>query len=640
MGEIMAVIRKSSKKKKIIIAVVVILVVAIIVAACLIYRSSSNKESVSLYTISTSDIYETVDATGEISSGATMEYSVSSIATVKDVYVKTGDEVKEGDLLATFDTSTLDEEIESLQNTYNKAQDSYANSIKSQSEAKSNLKDIEKQISSAEKKIAKLEKSMTSTKATTTTKKSTTTTTTRRSTLTTNNIASILTTTTSPSTTTTDDSTTATQVDDSTTTTRFGSLTTGDIGSILTTLDPSSLFTTTTADDSTTETTTVASIQDLIESLNSLVTSINSISTDLQTAADTINVAMQAFSEAVAKLDTSSLNDATIDSISKDVANSVTAAIQDNVIDESNLLVSSDEVAKIIETAVKNIDWENYAKAAMSAVADSDMAEMSELEINLAKLYIQKQMYTLASSDSTVETQKELLDTSEKALDTLQESSDNLSAGWTAAFDGTITSCSITPGEQVSLLSDCITLQNLNSLVITISLNEYDIHKVEVGMPATITTAYGEYTGNVISKGLVATGGSTGSILDNIGSIAGISGLSSLTETGAGVEVQISVDEPDENIIVGFDANVVISTGEYLGVTTVPIESILLEKTGTFVYLYDEEEETVTKTPITTGAISDSVYEVTSGLSVGDKIVSAPSSTYEDDTFKVKVSNS
>ena len=48
-----------------------------------------------------------------------------------------------------------------------------------------------------------------------------------------------------------------------------------------------------------------------------------------------------------------------------------------------------------------------------------------------------------------------------------------------------------------------------------------------------------------------------------------------------------------------------------MGVTVVPIESITLEKTGSYVYLYNEEDKTVTKTEIKTGAISDTAYEVT-----------------------------
>ena len=96
----------------------------------------------------------------------------------------------------------------------------------------------------------------------------------------------------------------------------------------------------------------------------------------------------------------------------------------------------------------------------------------------------------------------------------------------------------------------------------------------------------------------------------------------------------------DENIIAGFDADVEIQTGQYLGVTVVPIESITLEKTGSYVYLYNDKDKTVTKTEIKTGAISDTAYEVTSGLKPGDRIVASPKTDYKEDTFKVKVVDS
>ena len=118
---------------------------------------------------------------------------------------------------------------------------------------------------------------------------------------------------------------------------------------------------------------------------------------------------------------------------------------------------------------------------------------------------------------------------------------------------------------------------------------------------------------------------------------AQFSGLSSLTNSGAGVECTIEIKNPDENIIAGFDADVEIQTGQYLGVTVVPIESITLEKTGSYVYLYNDEDKTVTKTEIKTGAISDTAYEVTSGLKPGDRIVASPKTDYKEDTFKVKV---
>ena len=464
-----------------------------------VFAKNSTIEQVSLYTVGTSDIYETVSATGEISSGSVKEYKVGTVATVKEVFVETGEEVKAGDLLATFDTSNFDSEIKKLQSSYNQARASYNDALSSQKDAKKNLAEIQTNIAELEKENEKLKKDTSTTKSTSTTRSSST--------------------------------------------------------------QPS-----------------------LPSNTNPSLTFPPNFPSDLPSNLPT-------------------------------------------EIPTGNVQIDPDIIA--------GIDI-NDINAVMSAAASAESKLVSN-ELMLAAYYVQEQLYSSLASDTLVQAKKEIMDTTKSTLDLLKESQQEMSAGWTAAFDGTITECNIYPGEQTSLLTSGVTLQNMNNKIVTISLGEYDIHKVKVGMPVKVTTAYGEYTGSVISKAPVATGGSSSSIMDSVGSIAGISGLSSLTQSGAGVEVQVSVDNPDEFIVIGFDADVEISVGDHTGITTVPSQSIILDKTGTYVFLYNEEEKTVTKTPIETGATSVSEYEVVSGIGIGDKIVNAPQSTFED-SFEVRVS--
>lgn len=569
---------KKSKKKKIIIAVSIILVIAIIAGSIVAVASGNKKETVSLTTIGTSDIYESVSATGEISSGSTKEYSVGTVAVVKEVFVKVGDEVKEGDKLATFDTSTLDGEVKKLQSTYNQAKTSYNESVKTQKTAKANLAEVEDEIAQLEKELGVAKYNLENPTTTTTKARTTAAPTTKPST------------------------------------------------------EPSSKpevskpTTTTTTRETVTYPNTIGGV---VEALTDLVETINSLADDVKTTNEITRVVMEAIAEKIESGEFSS------DAIAQAAGDAMAEAIRKGLIEETELIIESGVAVDMIEAAVRAVDW----NAIGTSIANSPNVDVSATELRLAALYAQQQIFSLQASNDTVYAKKEIMDSSKSALDAVKEADEELSAGWTAAFDGTITACDIHPDEQTSVLSGGITLQNMDNKIVTVSLNEYDIHKVKVGMSATITTAYGNYTGQVITKAPTATGGSQGSILDSVGSMAGISGLSSLTESGAGVEVQVSVNNPDENIIIGFDADVEISVGDHLGVTTVPIESIILEKTGAYVYLYNEEEETVTKTLIETGAISDSSYEVTSGLKQGDRIVSAPQSTYEEETFSVKVAD-
>ena len=585
----MATIKKSNKKKKIIIAVCVVLVIAILGTVIGVAAGSSQKTAVTLTTIGTGEINETVSATGVVSSGTSKEYKVGAVATVKEVFVQTGDQVKKGDMLATFDTSSLDSQKESLNNSYNQARQSYLQSVDDQKVAKENLDNVNKEIADLEAQVENLGVDVENEEF---------------------SIPDLTVEDTEPQTEQETEPETETEP-------------------ITEPETENTQPTSETVTSATTEAVTYpATVEGAITALTDLISTINSLSNDIQQTNEITRVVMEEIASALQS------GNYAPDKIAQQVGDAVSQAIQEGIIDETKLIVESGVAVDMIEAAVSGINW----SAIGEAFASSPNVELTTLELRLTALYAQREIYSLESSDDTVYAKKQVMDTAKSALDAVTDASDELEAGWTAAFDGTITECNIYPGEQTSMLSSGITLENLDSMVVTLSLGEYDVHKVKVGMSATITSAYGTYTGEVLSKAPTATGGSDSSILDSLGSsVAGISGLSSLTSTGAGVEVLVSVNNPDDNIIAGFDADVEIEVGDYKNIVTVPIESIVLEKTGTYVYLYNAEDETVTKTLIETGAVSDSAYQVTSGLQVGDQIVSTPSSDYEEDTFEVRV---
>lgn len=567
----MATVKKS--KKKFVLPIVIVLVIAIIASSIAVVKVKNKGVEVSLATIATDSIVESVSATGDVTSGAVREYKVGTVATVKDVYVKVGDEVKKDQLLATFDTSGLDSEVSKLQASYNSAAKSYNNAVKNQKESKANLAKVDKEIKSVQKQIAKLQTAVSTTAA------STTRTTTAR-----------VTTTRAPRPTVSIPSTTTTTTV-ATTTQHYNSIS--------------------------------DALADMVATINEIAGEIKNISDSVQATNQLTQIVMGAIAQEIANGNLSS------DAIADAVGDAVYDAIERGMIE----FVDSGVAVEAIQAAVRAVDW-----AAIGAgIANDGDVKLTTLQLQLAALNAQKEIYSASSNDNIVSSQRAVMDSAKSALDTVKSAQQELTAGWKAAFDGTITECDIKAGDQTTLISSGIKLENTKKLVVTISLGEYDIHKIKVGMPARIKTAYGEYTGEVASIAPTATGGSSSSLMDSVGSMAGISGLSSLTSSGAGVKCEITVNDADENIIIGFNADVEIETGKYENVPCVPIESIVLEKEGTFVYLYDEQENTVTKTKIVTGAISDTAYEIKSGVGIGDKIVAIPSSEYKDETFEVKV---
>mgnify|MGYP004539800171 FL=1 len=675
----MATVKKSNTKKIVWAVIAVILVVAIVITS-VVFAKRGKRTEVTLNTVSTNSITQTVSSTGQVSSGVKKEYKPGTVATVKKVYVEVGDKVKKGDKLASFDTSSLDSQVASLNSAYANSNASYQEAVQHQAEAAKQLSAINKNIAKTEKTLKKLQKAEQKKQSTTATTKKATTTTTTTTTTTQIHWGSNPTTTTTAATTACNHTFDGRYVDSNYSghykvctkcgakvfeEHRYGSVQKfasgkdkenyhyykcADCGYVKKEVHdfPSGVGTVTCKvcgeakasgfnETSAMVELALEQLQPVFDSLKQLgdaskqiVELLTGLTKDLAKIAKDVDSLTNAITTVanVIMYQISSGNWST-EKIADAVGKAVTAAIKQGMIE----FIDSGAAVKMIETAVKSVNW----KAIGKGIAESDNFGLASAQIQLAALYAQKEVYTITASASTVNAQKQAKNAAKKAYDTVKDARDDLAKGWTAEFSGVITTCDIESGSQTTALSTGITLENMKKRVVTISLGEYDVHKVKEGMTATVKTAYGTYDGVVASIAPTATGGSQGSMLDSVGSMAGISGLSSLTNSGAGVECKVVVDHPDENIIVGFDADVEIVTGTYTDVPCVPIESIVLEKEGTYVYLYNEKDETVTKTKIETGATSDTSYEVTSGLSVGDRIVATPQTDYEEDTFKVKV---
>ena len=506
---------KKSKTKKIVWSVIAVILVVAIVVGTILMKSSKSKVDVSLTTISTDTIVQTVSSTGEVSSGLNKDYTAGSIATVKEVFVKVGDQVKKGDKLATFDTSNLDMQVANLNASYKDALAAYNTAVENQNNAKEQLVIVNSAIDALNNEIAQLE-------------------------------------------------------------------------------------------------------------------------AEMAAAAQETPVSGQSSQYAEGGSGIGDIIGGGSGSIGSGTGSS-SSQFQEQIDELINTIKELQESIEGINDRVDELTAQLEALAAGVNEIDPNSVKLTALQIELAGLTAQKELYSIIAQGNTVNAQKQLVNTTKQALDTVSAAQQSLDAGWTADFDGTITACSITAGGQTTALENGITLENMDTRVVTISLGEYDVKKVKVGMQATVKTAYGTYSGEVATIAPTATGGNESSIMDSVGSMAGISGLSSLTAQGAGVECTILVAEPDDDIIIGFNADVEIQTGTYSQVPCVPIESIILEKEGTYVYLYNEEDETVTKTAITTGATSDTSYEVLSGLSAGQKIVTTPQTDYKEETFKVRV---
>lgn len=161
--------QKKRKNKKIIILCSVLAVVVLTAVAYMIFKPEE-KLAVSTVEVTKQTINETLDTTGTVSTASEQSFTLMNKVKVKTVNVKEGDIVKAGDVLATFDVSSLETALNEKENNYEKALAAYNKAKNSSSSASGKINSTKKQIAELEKKIETL-KAKTSTTKPSSTKK-------------------------------------------------------------------------------------------------------------------------------------------------------------------------------------------------------------------------------------------------------------------------------------------------------------------------------------------------------------------------------------------------------------------------------------------------------------------------------------
>ncbi|NLP48162.1 MAG: hypothetical protein GX345_04370 [Clostridiales bacterium] len=151
-----------STKKKIGTSVFIILVVAVITLGLFYIFKPEPPQKVSLVTVGRGEIVQTLDATGTVESSNQEKFTVLNDTKVLTVNFRVGDRVQKGDVLATFDTTSLGKIIDAKQKNYKMAQDAYVSARDSAKTSASDLVQLEKDVNRIENEIKDLEKKMSS----------------------------------------------------------------------------------------------------------------------------------------------------------------------------------------------------------------------------------------------------------------------------------------------------------------------------------------------------------------------------------------------------------------------------------------------------------------------------------------------
>ena len=508
---------KGKKTAVIVGAIAIVLVVALIIY--FLVRPEPGTP-VTLVSVQKGDIQQELIATGTVESDNQTDFSLLEGTKVLTVNVKVGDHVKKGDVLATFDASSLSGKLNERRTAYNEALKTYNNSMTAASEAKTKLPQVNKEIKELEAKIEKLTKEANANKAT---------------------------------------------------------------------------QTTTSAQKETTEATTTP----------------NTLQGQIQ-------------------------------------------AIVDKLLGANG---SASQIQKLINqlTQMANSGFD------LSAMAGSSSTELIQAQMDLAQLKLQKTTLEAQQSNTLASTYRLVVDASKKSLDEMESMVASLKSGWIAQDDGVVTAVNIKAGEtyqgggassasnsfDISSILQAVsggtdinslmntltslgsggnvgmTVENYGQFYVSFSLDKYDVLKIKTGMPAVITTASGELEGEVSFISPVASSGGGLDLSSLAGSLTGAG-------TSSSIPAKVKIHNPDASVIIGVDVDVSIQTDEAKGATLIPLESLLVEEGKKYVFVYHEAEKTVTKKEVETVLVSDTMYQITSGVSAGEQIVKSPSKTLVD----------
>ena len=245
---------------------------------------------------------------------------------------------------------------------------------------------------------------------------------------------------------------------------------------------------------------------------------------------------------------------------------------------------------------------------ANETLATADTSDL-EAQISVAEAQVtaaQAQVDAGGSDQAVANAQANLLSAT-KTLDALEAAKQYPSLVAPAA--GVVTAVDITTGSDAPSGAAIVVVSD--AMVATGTVTESDVSTLAVGQTATVTvTALGsDVTGTV--SAVAPTGSSTSGVV--------------------GFGVLVALDETPAEARAGMSADISVVTAEADGVIAVPSVALSGSAGSYTVTVIDAAGATQTQ-PVEVGLVTNNLAEITSGLTVGDEVVTGTSSAQQATT--------
>ncbi len=267
--------------------------------------------------------------------------------------------------------------------------------------------------------------------------------------------------------------------------------------------------------------------------------------------------------------------------------------------------------------------------------------ESLNIELETAKSNIAKQQDSLALAQASLDETVNKLDLEENQIkiqqqqlsleglqDTLSDANKDLADivySTYSTVNGVVTEVCVDEGTYTEENTVMLKVADLNDLIVSANIEEYDAPLLEVGQKVTMTSDGLEgktYTGKITEINPTASTASS-----NMGS-----------ETV--VPIEISVDNPDGVLKANYTLDLEIVTTDSQDVLCIPAAAIGTDSKTNESYVYKVENNSLVKTTVEVGQTDDTNTEIISGLTQGEEIISALSDSIQDgmsfDEFKAQ----
>lgn len=273
----------------------------------------------------------------------------------------------------------------------------------------------------------------------------------------------------------------------------------------------------------------------------------------------------------------------------------------------------STKLSKKIENKTKELKAVNkklsaYNITELQSALDRCSGDLSEYKALEAEYKATKETAD-PSAQKQKEQQKVMKEVARFSEKEIEEMLATAKEGVSSEVDGIVSELQVVAGQTVQAGAPLFKIADSSKVKVVVELTKHNLESIAVGQKADLTINGKEYTGEVANINKVAATNQAGATV---------------------VAADIHIDNPDDNIYLGVEAQVNIEVASKEKALTVPLSCVNYGADSTFCYVV--KDGVIVKKDVEVGITSAENIEITAGLEKDDQVINSMGMEYEEGT--------